>query len=373
MNDRFFLCYFETTRRCNLHCAYCMSRIQGNSAGAELSTDEAKALVLDEIIKVSSNVAVAFSGGEHLLRPDAYDLLAYAARQGIWSFINTNGKLLVETDAVHKALQATEGRVVFALPLNALDSQTNRATRDDDPTTVLRAADICLKQGAEHFFLLTISKQNLAGLDQTTRFLKLTGVPMLRAPFVPRGAGQGFREFLFDAADMQNVIHPALTANPLAYISFTPFFVSPEAMEAERRRFNVRIAGFGCQAGRSFAAVGAEGGVAPCVQLLDTGCVCGNVRRQPLSEIINTSPMFTALRERTGYKGKCGHCRYLQTCGGCRALAFYHSGDVLGEDPTCFFEPTSPETRSDLEDLQTAQVGRFLKFLKYSEPWKSLF
>lgn len=373
VNDRFFLCYFETTRRCNLRCAYCMARNGRNSPGTELSTDEAKALVLDELVKVSSNVAVAFSGGEHLLRPDAYDLLAYAAGKGIWSFVNTNGKLLVETDAVRKAVRATEGRVVFVLPLNALDAETNRVSRADGPETVLRAADICLKHGAEYFFLVTLSRQNLAGLDRTVRFLKLTGVPMLRAPFVPRGAGQEFRELLFDASDVQSVIHPVLTANPLAYISFTPFFASPEEIEVQRRRFDVRITGFGCQAGRSFAAVGTEGQVAPCVQLLDDGCVCGNVRHQPLSGVIHASHLFTVLRERTGLKGKCGQCRYTQTCGGCRALAYYHSGDVLGEDPTCFFQPSCSETRSDLEELQTAQLGRFLEFLKSSEPWKSIF
>lgn len=373
MNDRFFLCYFETTRRCNLHCPYCMSRASADSSGGELSTDEAKRFVLDEVAKVSSNAAVAFSGGEHLLRDDAYELLAHAAGRGVWSFVNTNGKILVETDAVRRALDATQGRVIFVLPLNSLDGETNRLSRDDGPVTVLRAADVCLKEGAEYFFLVTISRQNLARLDETVRFLKLTGVPMLRAPFVPRGAGTEFRKLLFDAADMKKVIHPALTANPLAYISFTPFFASPEAIESMWDRFKVRIDGFGCQAGRSFAAVGAEGQVAPCVQLLDGGCVCGNARREPLSEVISRSALFTSLRERTALKGKCGRCRYAETCGGCRALAYYHSGDVLAEDPTCFFEPAGPETRSDLEQLQTEQVGRFLKFLRQSDPWKTLF
>jgi len=373
VNDRFFLCYFETTRDCNLRCSYCMSRTARGGAGAQLSTDEAKALVLDEIAKVSSNAAVAFSGGEHLLRPDAYELLAHAASRGVWSFVNTNGRLLIETDAVPKALEATGGKVVFVLPLNSMDQGTNRQSRDDGPGTVLRAADICTKLGAHYFFLVTISKQNLSSLDWTVRFPKLTGVPLLRAPFVPRGAGGAFRELLFNAADMKDVIHPVLSANPLAYISFTPFFASPEAVNSEWGRLNVRIDGFGCQAGRSFAAVGAEGLVAPCVQLLDSPCASGDVRRQPLSDIIRDAPLFKALRERTELKGKCGRCRYTQTCGGCRALAFYHSGDVMDEDPTCFFEPEGPDTRSEFEDSQTAEAGRFLSFLKSSDPWKSLF
>jgi MoaA/NifB/PqqE/SkfB family radical SAM enzyme len=266
VNGDFFLCYFETTRRCNLRCAYCMSRPAQGEAGPELSTEEAKALVLDELPKVSPNAAVAFSGGEHLLRADAYELLAHAARRGLCSFINTNGRLLLEGDAIAKSLRATEGRVVFVLPLNALDTEVNRAGRDDDPSVVLAAAEACRKHGAPYFFLVTISRQNLAELDKTVRFLKDNRLPMLRAPFVPRGAGERFRHLLFDAADMQKVIHPVLTANPLAYISFTPFFVSPEALATEWRRLKVRIAGLGCQAGRGFAAVSAEGGTAaPCV------------------------------------------------------------------------------------------------------------
>ena len=114
--SRFFLCYFETTRRCNLACPYCMSRPLDGPQGRELDTGECKSLVLDEIAKISSNAAVSFSGGEHLLRPDAYELLAHAASLGIWSFINTNGLLLAETDAVSRALEATGGKLVFVLP-----------------------------------------------------------------------------------------------------------------------------------------------------------------------------------------------------------------------------------------------------------------
>jgi len=350
-----------------------MSRLEDPPAGQELDTDEAKRLVLEELAGLSSNVAVAFSGGEHLLRPDAYDLLAHAAGLGICSFINTNGKLLVETDAVRRALRATEGRVIFALPLNSVDLEVNRASRDDDLSTVMRAVEICRREGAEHFFLLTISKENLSTLDKTMEFLKTRGVPVLRAPFVPRGAGRQFADLLFDAEDMREKIHPALTENPLSYISFTPFFASPETKAMIWRQFDIRIEGLGCQAARSFAAVNAEGDVAPCVQLLDSRCVRGNVREKPLSEIILEDPMFTALRSRAELKGKCGSCRYRDTCGGCRALAYYHSGDVLGEDPTCFFEPENEETHSDLEEMQTAQLVKFLLFLKDKEPWNTLF
>ena len=373
MKDTFFLCYFETTRTCNLACRSCMSRKASPPGRNELDTDEAKSLVLDELAKVSSNVAVAFSGGEHLLRADAYDLLAHAASLGMWSFVNTNGKLLVETDAVRRSLEATGGKLIFVLPVNSIDAELNRASRDDDISTVTKAADVCQREGAEFFYILTISKENLCTLEKTTKYLRRTQVPMLRAPFVPRGAGAEFRELVFDRDDMRDTIHPALTANPLAYISFTPFFASPEAMEKAWKDNGVRIEGVGCQAGRSFAAVGAEGNVVPCVQLLDSACMDANVRDRPLSETIAQGHVFEALRSRTGLKGKCGRCRYRDTCGGCRSLAYYQTGDILAEDPTCFFEPEDRETRSEIEEEQTAQLRRFVEYVRYNEPWNRLF
>ncbi len=371
VSDSFFLCYFETTRRCNLRCAYCMTRRDFDAYSAEMSTEEAKTLVLDEVAAISSNAAAAFSGGEHLLRSDAYELLEYAAKLGIWSFVNTNGRLLLETDAVRQAMGATQGKVIFALPLNSLDMSINSSGRDDVPQTIWRAAELCRREHAPFFFIVTVSKDNLATLPETVKFLRETNVPMLRSPFVPRGAGRAFRHQMTDRIDMEEAIHPALTRNHLSYVSFTPFFGSPDLIEAGSNQLGLRIGGVGCQAARSFAAVSAEGQVAPCVQLLDSACVCGNVRCERLSEIVRDAPLFTALRQRTGLKGKCGRCRYRQTCGGCRAQAFYHSGDVEDEDPTCFFEPSGSATRSCLEAQQTAQLGRFLLYAKTTTPWSN--
>lgn len=374
MTDKFFLCYFETTRDCNLACKYCMSRPETPPTAPELSTEEAKALVLDELAKVSSNMAVAFSGGESLLREDIYALLAHTASLGMYSFINTNGKVLVETDAVRRSLAATGGRVIFVLPINSVDAGANRSSRDDDPSTVLRAAEVCRREGTDYFFLLTVSKENLESLAPTVQFLKMNRVPMLRAPFVPRGSGAQYPGLAFDARDMERAIHPALSSNPLSYISYTPFFADPDAMEAVWKQYGVKIEGLGCQAGRSFAAVGAEGSVASCVQLLDSTAVVGNVRATPLSELIAHHPTFEALRRREhNLKGRCGICRYRESCGGCRALAHYQSGDLFAEDPTCFFQPQDRSTRCDLEAMQTAQLGKFIEHLKYNKPWNVLF
>ncbi len=350
-----------------------MSRPAPPPTAPGLSTQEAKTLVLDEIAKVSANAAVAFSGGEHLLRPDACELIEHASRKGLWSFVNTNGKLVAETDIAKRAIKAAAGRIIFVFPLNSVDQEINRASRTDGTGTVLKAAEICRREGGDFFFILTISRGNLATLPQTMKFLKMNRVPVLRAPFVSRGAGKHFPELFFDANDMREIIHPALSANPLAYISFTPFFASPEVVSDAWGRYGIKISGLGCHAGKAFAAVGAEGGIVPCVQLLDSACTRGNVRDKPLSEVVASDPVFQALRRRDQLKGKCGRCRYRLTCGGCRALAFYRTGDLLAPDPSCFFEPENEHSRSPHEETQTMQLGKFLEFIKYSQPWNTIF
>ena len=39
------------------------------------------------------------------------------------------------------------------------------------------------------------------------------------------------------------------------------------------------------------------------------------------------------------FTGRCGRCEYADLCGGSRARAFAASGDPLGEDPACPYEP----------------------------------
>ena len=87
---------------------------------------------------------------------------------------------------------------------------------------------------------------------------------------------------------------------------------------------------------------------------------CGNVREKPLEQLVDESEHFRKLLDRSQLTGRCGHCRYKYTCGGCRAMAYFNSGDIMGEDPTCFFEPEDENTVCEHE----AETNR--NFRKYA-------
>jgi len=368
----FFLCYFESTRECNQDCKYCMTKKDISPAEKELSTDEVKHLIIDEVKKICAQGLVAFSGGEFLLRKDAFELLEYNSGKELYAFINTNGEVL-DPEKIKMIKKATRGKIIFGFSLDSIDENAHSETRSSKPEEILKLARMCNKEKIGYFFLITVTRLNMNSLDKTLKFLREHNIPTLRSPFVPRGAGSSIKEIGFNKDDMEKTINPALRGNPLNYVSFTPFFASPEYMKKTWKLLEIPISTFGCQAARGFIGVNAEGYVAPCVHLLDSELDCGNVRKTPLSEIMATNHIMKSLADGSEIKGKCGKCRYKHSCRGCRALAYYATGDPLEADPVCFFEPEDENTRSDFETECNEKVAEFIRFLALNKPWNRIF
>jgi hypothetical protein len=67
--------------------------------------------------------------------------------------------------------------------------------------------------------------------------------------------------------------------------------------------------------------------------------VAGDLLTQSFQEIWESSPVFTDLRSGE-LGGRCGRCEYREVCGGCRARAYADSGDFMGPDDSCAYEPS---------------------------------
>jgi radical SAM protein with 4Fe4S-binding SPASM domain len=90
--------------------------------------------------------------------------------------------------------------------------------------------------------------------------------------------------------------------------------------------------------GRGFVFISHSGEVCPSGFLPLTG---GNVKAQPLAEIYRNSALFKKLRDMDALQGKCGRCNYRSICGGSRARAYALTGDIMGADPYCLYQPAS--------------------------------
>jgi radical SAM protein len=94
--------------------------------------------------------------------------------------------------------------------------------------------------------------------------------------------------------------------------------------------------GFGIRDGHGIIFVSNQGDIYPAGFL---PLAVGNVHQDKLVDIYRDSPLFRSLHDPGTFRGKCGQCEYRTLCGGSRARAFAYTGDPLGSDPFCPYEP----------------------------------
>ena len=112
-----------TSFQCNLTCGHCYQDA-GGKKDAELTTAEGKKLI-DEIARAGFKIMI-FSGGEPLLRPDIYELVAYAAAKGLRPVFGTNGMLI--TKEVAQRLKDS-GAAAMGISLDSLDEAKHNRFR----------------------------------------------------------------------------------------------------------------------------------------------------------------------------------------------------------------------------------------------------
>ncbi len=370
MSYSFPAIYFEATRLCNLQCQACMTgsndaeRVR-QSRKQELSYDEIRELVLLPAQRLGV-MAVGWSGGEFLLRRDAFDLLRLTVDLGYQCKVCSNGELLTR-QRLRDIKEATRGRVTIALGLNSIDDR-NETTRDASPDRTIEVLELCKELKIDRHVIVTIGKHNADSFDKTIDYLVKRRISYNRSPLVGRGSGcDFFRDQAFDRDDLKEKFHPELRRHVNGYVSYTPFFLSPELHDqvsgGVRNGTVPHNPPIGCWVG-TWLTLNAEGDVSACPVLLDV-LSAGNVRDKPLDRLVNESELFATLLDRSQLKGRCGQCRYQYTCGGCRAMAYFHTGDAMQEDPTCFFDPVDRNTVSEHEEETNRFFKKYLMVARY--------
>jgi MoaA/NifB/PqqE/SkfB family radical SAM enzyme len=275
--------YFEATRLCNLQCSVCMSasndaEVVRASRKQELSFEEIRDLVLLPAKRLGV-LAIGWSGGEFLLRKDAFDLFRLTVEMGYQCKLCSNGELLTR-DVLRQIKEVTGGRVTIALGLNSIDEH-NLWSRDATPDRTLEVLGLCDELKIDRHVIITIGKHNAESFERTVKYLVDRHISYNRSPLVARGSGcDAFREKAFDREDLQAKFHPALRRHVNGYVSYTPFFLSPE-LHAEvsggaRNGAVPHNPPIGCWVG-TWLTLNAEGDVSVCPVLLDV-LSAGNVR-----------------------------------------------------------------------------------------------
>lgn len=362
--------YFEPTRLCNLRCPTCMTgsnnpALVRSSRKKELDFDEIRDLVMAPAKRLGVK-AIGWSGGEFLLRKDAMDLMRLTVEFGYQCKLCSNCELL-DRDRLLAIKEATGGKVTIAVGLNSL-SEHNEFTRNATPDRTLEVLELCDELKLDRHVIVTLSKDNTEAFESTVKYLVDRRISYNRSPFAGRGSGRSmFGSLAFDRDDLKEYFHPALRRDVNGYVSFTPFFLSPELhAEVSGGASNGTVPQnppIGCWVG-TWLTLNTEGDVSVCPVLTDS-LSAGNVREKPLDVLVEESELFAQLLDRSKLKGKCGICRYQYTCGGCRAMAYYHTGDYMESDPTCFFDPVDRTTVSEYEEETNRLFKKYLIIARY--------
>jgi heme b synthase len=339
---------WETTRRCHLKCKHCRGAARNECYDGELSEAEGK-LLIDSIASFAKPILI-LTGGEPMLREDIYRLARYATDRLIRTVMSPCGHLITKESA---QLIKESGIQRISISLDGANAETHDAFRGVPGAfdAAIRGIGILRDAGVEFQINTTVTNHNRSELQGILDTAKKLGASVFNPFFlVPTGRGAAIADLELSPVEYEKALLWVLEKSRSETIEVRPTCaphfnriasqrpgVSCRDSTEKRPHRNHGISR-GCLGGAEFIFISHRGRVQPC-GFLDLGC--GDLRAAGfnLKMIYETSPQFLAIRDRSGYKGKCGACEYVPVCGGCRARALAASGDYLDEEPFCIYRP----------------------------------
>jgi len=299
------------------------------------------------------------TGGDCLLRPDLFDLVEHATNLGvpvalspsvtpsltpamIDRIVDSGVKAVsISLDgalaATHEDVRGIPGH--FEATVHAIRALSAAGLTVQVNTTVMRAnldeladvADLIARAGAhiwEVFFLVQVGRGVATDAvspqehEDVCHFLYDASqhgfiVRTVEAPFFRRVVARRREGDPAPTSDLYQALSGRLEA------LMGPAIGRPRAQTASTRD------------GKGILFVAHDGEVNPAGFLPQP---LGNVRDLSVAQIYRDDPLLRRIRA-ADFTGRCGRCEYADLCGGSRARAFAASGDALGEDPACPYEP----------------------------------
>jgi radical SAM protein with 4Fe4S-binding SPASM domain len=332
---------WNLTRRCNLACAHCyIAAGSWHAAEEELTTGDCYRIV-DEILAVNPSPMLILSGGEPLLRDDLESIAARASAGGATVVVGTNGTRLTDTRIASLRDAGVQG---VAVSIDSLDPVYHDRFRhgagalSDTLAAVERLSDNRL----DLVLQTTVTRGNRDELGRLAAWGADSGAVAFNVYFVvATGRADGMKGM--SAAENDDVL-AELTGLERDYRGrmLVRSKCQPQIMrhvydaDPDSPLLNYATR---CPCGVQYCRITPDGKVTPCPYM---DVIAGDLNTQSFGDIWHDSPAFADLRSGE-LGGKCGRCGYREICGGCRARAFAETGDYLGPDRSCAYEPDGVE------------------------------
>lgn len=342
-------------RRCNLQCKHCYSTSLDIDFKDELSTEQIKATIDD--LKVAQVPVLILSGGEPLLRPDIFEITAYAKAKGFYVALSTNGTLINE-DNIQQIKDADYQYV--GISVDGLEEFHDEFRRQKGSFKIsMNAIRLCQEAGIKIGMRLCLTRENFKDLPAMLDLMeeyKVDKFYLSHLNYSGRGKRNAENDAMFkmtkDAMEMlferaythisQGIETDFVTGNNDADGPFLLQWAQkrfgdkyPQRVENLKQRL---INWGGNASGVNVANIDNTGTIHP-----DTywwNHPIGNVKEQKFSDIWRKTQdeLMKGFRmSPRPVKGRCAACQYLNICGGnTRTRAFAQSGDAWAEDPGCY-------------------------------------
>jgi radical SAM protein len=351
------------TQSCALACRHCRATAMPNPHPNELTFEESVSFLkqIPEFGKPYPQLIL--TGGDPLNRPDLYLLIEEARRLDIGVSITPAATSSLTKEVLMRL--KTHGVDALGLSLDGSTPQAHDSIRGV-PGTFARTM-LALQYAKELEIPVQVntlaSAETCHDIPAVYELLKEFDIARWSLFFlISVGRGKVLQQ-MDDAQVIELMTWIYETARTAPFVVATteaPHYrrfalekMRSEGMTGEQIKRSGAYRSFGIRDGHGIVFVSNTGDICPAGFLPLTA---GNVRKDRIAEVYRDSEIFRELHDPTQFKGRCGLCEYHSICGGSRARAFAASGDALGEDPFCDYEPHSDQSRR-VHDSHPACAG----------------
>lgn len=339
---------WNCTRTCNLKCVHCYADSDSKSYCGELTTIEAKDFIRD--LGEFKSPVLLLSGGEPLLRPDIFELIAYARQMEIHPTISTNGTL-IDKEIARIIKQVGVGYV--GISLDGIGSRHDafrgvKGSFDKALSGIVNCRDIGQKVGLR----FTLNSHNYGQLEDIFRLIQEEQIPRVcfyHLVYSGRGSEMIKEDMTHEETRdaMDYIIAKAFELGPSVEVLTVDnhadaVYLYLQALkkypESAKRILKLLTMNGGNRSGIAFGNVDSQGNVH--ADQFTMQHTFGNVKEQPFSAIWQSEshPILSGLKDRKSLlKGRCSRCKWLSVCNGnFRSRAEAITGDFWDSDPACY-------------------------------------
>jgi radical SAM protein with 4Fe4S-binding SPASM domain len=305
-----WLC-LDLNEACNYDCVYCFTNSSTQSASSHLSFAEIRSIV-DQAVDIGLK-QVSLLGGEPMLRDDLLEIAQYITSREVIVHMCSNGSFI---DKEIARLLRDSGITQVQINIDHTTAEIHDYIRGKPGSfrKAREAIDSLLGVDMPVVTATVVLSHNFEVIPNLLRLSRQWGVNGYRIwDFIPSGRGKSnkslaigsyqYRKLLLDLLDIASELE-------------IPFVRSGEPLLATIPGVTQKILYTPCPAGTLMYSIAADGEVHICS--MDREASAGNVRQQPLDQILESEEFANIIADRFQAEG-CDGCQYLSTCRyGCK-------------------------------------------------------